>query len=434
MKFRIFLFIFSILGAQNFNDLVKLINNSNIVKIYQKNIQIQKEKLKEAKGKNYGRLDLEYDYMHLFDRPTITFDLQEPIAAQNLGSSAPLYPLIYKNFAAKLAVGKKNNFVGSLVYSYPIFTGYAISNLIDIEKLNVIKSKLKLQNIKRDLKLKIAKIYADIYALKYKIYALNDAKMALLSAKEKANALYKEGLINKSTVDEIDAKYFEIQSSIDNVKAQKKSLLNILSYILNTKIKSISNLPSINLLKPKFNNRPDIKEIKKTLQIASKNVNLQKSLFYPKLYFQIGLKAKATDATLNNNDYSNLNNSYVALSLKYNIFNGNSDKSKLQQAKIEKMKAYIFYRDYLNKVKTTYKNDLLILNALKKRLLSANQEIKARKSYYEYIKAKFSEGLADVTDLNSAIAKLAESKAKRDYIKSEIFFYILKANIDGGRK
>ena len=35
-----------LLSAENFNDLVKLINNSNTVKIYQKNIEIQKQKLK----------------------------------------------------------------------------------------------------------------------------------------------------------------------------------------------------------------------------------------------------------------------------------------------------------------------------------------------------------------------------------------------------
>ncbi len=421
-----------LLNAENYNQLVKLINNSNIVKIYQKNIEIQKEKLKEAKAKNYGKLDVEYDYIHLFDRPQLKLNSPQPVAAENLGTSAPYYPLIYKNIKTTIIAGKKNNFAGELKYSYPIFTGYAITNFIDIEKLNLIKSKLKLQNLKRNLKIQVAQIYAGIYALTKKIYALKEAQKALLSAKEKANALYKEGLINKSTVDEIDAKYFEIQAQVDDVTVKKKSLFNTLSYILNKKITSISSIPKIKLLKPKFLNRPDIKEIKKTLKIASRNINIQKSLFYPKIFFQMGLKEEATDVTLNNNNYKNVNNSYIALSLQYNIFNGGADKAKIQEAKLNKIKAYIYFRDYLNKVKTNYKNDILNIVALNKRLFSANKEIAARKSYYEYIRAKFNEGLADVTDLNSAIAKLASAKAKKDYIKSQIFFYTIKANIDGG--
>ena len=431
MKIKIFLISAVFLGAESFNDLVKLIDNSNIVKIYEKNIAIQKEKLKEIKAKNLGKIELEYDYVYLFDRPTMKLNSPQPVAAKNLGS-APLYPLVYKDISTTLNVGKKNNFVGKVTYSYPLFTGFALSNLIEVEKLNLIKKKLKLDNLKRDLKLKVAKIYASIFALNKNIEALKEAKRALLSAKEKATALYKEGLINKSTLDEIDAKYYEIVAKIDETKSNRDSLLNTLSYILNKKIKSINNLPIIKLYKPKFSNRPDVKEIKNTLKIASKNIKIQKSNFYPKVYFQAGLKKEATNVTLNNNDYKNVDNSFLALSIKYNIFDGGESKAKLQEAKLEKAKAYIFYRDYLNKVKTDYKNDLLILKALKKRFISARKEVEARSSYYEYIRAKFNEGLADVTDLNDAIAKLSGAKAKRDFIKSQIFFYTLKANIDGG--
>ena len=431
MKWKVILLLPLFINAESFNDLIKLIDNSNIIKIYKKNIKIQKEKLNQAKAKNYGKFDLEYDYMYLFDRPVMKMNSPQPIAAKNLGN-APLYPLVYKDIYLKQEIGKKNNFIGALIYSYPIFTGFAISNLIDIEKLNLIKEKLKLQNIKRNMKLQIAKIYASIYALNKKIYALNEAKKALLLAKEKAKALYKEGLINKPTLDEIDAKYYEIEAKEDEAKANKKTLLNTLNYMLNAKISSISYLPKINIKKPNFLKRPDVKELKKTLKIAIKNINLQKSNFYPKIYFQAAFKKEATNATLNNNDYRNVDNSFLALSIKYNIFDGGESRAKLQEAKLEKAKAYIFYRDYLNKVKTEYKNDLLALKAFQKRLISANKEIKARKSYYEYIKAKFEEGLADVTDLNSAIAKLAKAKANKEYIKSQIFFYTLKANIDGG--
>jgi len=431
MKWKItFLFLPFLLNAENFDELIKQINNSNVVKIYQKNIEIQKQKLNQAIAKNYGKIDFEYDYSHLFQNPVMKMNSPQPVAAENKGGN--IYPLIYENINTQTKVGDKNNFIGMLSFSYPVFTGFEISNAIDIRKLNLMKSKLDLQNIKRNLILNTAKLYAGIYALKEKIKALNEARKALLSAKEQAMALYKEGLLNKSTLDEIDAKYYEITANIEETKADKKSLLNNLDYILNTKISSIGTLPPINLKKANFLNRPDVKAIGQTLKITQKALSIAKSGFLPKIYLQVGIKKEATNAFLSQNNYQNIDKSFVALSVQYNIFNGGSDKAKIQEAKISKMKTDIFYINYLNKVKTEYQNDLLDLEALKKRFFAAKKEVKARNSYYEYIRAKFNEGLADVTDLNSAIAKLSEAKAKRDYIKSQIFFYTLKSNIDGG--
>jgi len=428
---RLFFILPILIMADSFNDLVKKIDNSLILKIAKKDILIQKKKLDEAKAKNYGKIDLTYTYSHLFSTPEMKLNSLQPIAAKNAGN-APTYPLIYQNIHSEMEVGSKENYIASLIYSYPIFTGFAVSEGIEIEKLNLIKSKLKYQNIKRNLILKVANLYSNIYALNVEIKALNEAKKALLLAKEKAIALYNEGLLNKSNVDEIDAKYYEIDAKLKEVKSQKNQLLNLLSYILNYKVNNIEFLPGLTLKKPDFTNRPDVKEILTTLKISKHAIKLAKSSFYPKLFFQGGIRREAENLTLSKNKHQNIDKSFIAISLQYNIFNGGGDRVKVEEAKLNNLKATIYFNDYLKRVKTDYKNDLLMINSLKSRLLSAKKEIKARRSYYEYIKAKFNEGLADVVDLNEAISKLAEAKAKEEYIKSQIFFYILKAKIDGG--
>ena len=92
----------------------------------------------------------------------------------------------------------------------------------------------------------------------------------------------------------------------------------------------------------------------------------------------------------------------------------------------------MFYDDYLNKIKTQFLNDQNSLQALFFQLKSAQKEINARKSYYNYIKAKFDEGLSDSSDLNKAIANLADAKAKKENIKANIFFLEQKLIIDSG--
>ena len=412
------LFFPMFLMGENFDELVKFINNSNVVKIYEKNVEIKKEKLQKTEASNYGQIDISYGYQRLFKTPIMKTKAFVPA-----GST-----FVLKDIEQK--IGDKNNFLFEVKYSYPIFTGFLITNAIKAKKLKFIQEKLKLANLKNDLTLKVAKLYSNINALNANIKALKEAKNALLIAKDKAKALFKEGLINKSNVDEIKAKYYEIDAKISETISKRDSLLNTLSYLLNKEIKFIAGVNKVKLLPKNFENRPDVKILKKSLHLADVGVKIAKSKFYPQVAFQAGFKEEGNSLLVNKNDYRNIDNSYLALQVSYSI--NFKDKEDLNIAKLNKLKALIAYEDYLNKVKSEYKNDLLVLNALKKELLASIQEVEARKSYYEFINSKFNEGLADSVDLSDAISKLAEAKAKRDYVKSQIFFYTIKANIDGG--
>ena len=415
------------LNAESFNEIQKDIINSLKYKMQQQKVKIYEQKLKSIKAKNYGSLDIEYNAVHLFKQPVMKMDTMQPVAVDSTTNQ-----LVFTPTHSELPMADKNHFVGVIKYSYPLFTGFAISNLIDKAKLELIKEKLNLENVKRELILNTAEIYSNIYALNSKIYALKKAKEALLNAKEKAEGFYKEGLINKSGLDDIGAKYFEIVASIKETKAQKQALLNLLSYVVNKKINKIDGITIKNIkCAPNFQNRPDVKAIKETLKISDKNIELAKSKYYPQIGIEAGLKKEADNIALNENDYQNIDKSYIALGIKYNIFDGGAKKADLQMAKLAKNAEVLFYNDYLNKVKTEYQNDLNTLKALYSQLNAAKEEVKARESYYEYIKAKFNEGLSDSSDLNDAIAKLASSWAKKEAIKAKIFFLNIKLRLNG---
>jgi outer membrane protein TolC len=429
MKLKIFLLSLAVVaGAESFNDIIQKIPSSYLYKLSKNNVLLAKKALNAAKALNYGKVDLSYTAVHFFETPKMKITSPQPVAVNTLTNPPTL---VYKEITSTLPMSDGNHFVGEIKYSYPIFTGFAITNSIKKEKIKLIQAKLKLQNTKRVLILNSAKLYSSIYALKAKLNALNFAKEALKSAKEKVTSLYKEGLVDKSQVDEIDAKYYEVLASIKDTKSKINTLNNTFDALLNTKV-SVGGLDNVKLKKLNPANRPDVKEVAKNLQIAAVYEKLAKSSFYPKLGFEIALKKEADNTFLSKNDYQNIDKSYMALALEYNIFNGGADKEKLQMAKIQKLNALLFYKNYLNQAKTELKNDLDTLNALKYQLKAANSELKARKAYYEKIRAKFEEGLADSVDLNDAIAKLAEVKAKKEYIKSQIFYYTIKANLDGG--
>ena len=414
------------LGAESFNDIQKDIANSLSYKMAKEKVKIFKEKLQVAKSKNYGQIDVKYSYGHLFTQPIMKMNTLQPVAvnpATNL--------LIYKDIHSNLKAAPKNIYSFEAVYSYPIFTGFAITNNIDKSKLELIKSKLEAKNVKRVLLLKSAKIYSNIYALNQQIKALKIAKNSLLDAKSQVESFYKEGLTSKSNVDIINAKYYELLAKIKEAKSQKNRLLNILSFIVNKKITKIDGLNiNQNLPKPNFYNRADVKALKAALNISNKDIKLAKSILYPSVAFEVGIKKEAQNLILTKNDYQNIDRSFIGVGVEWKFDLGK--KHQIEMAKISKNIALINFKNYLNQIKTTYQNDLNTLNALNYELKSAIAEVDARKSYYEEIRAKFNQGLVDSVKLKDAISNLALARAKRDYIKSQIFFIKIKLILNSG--
>ena len=390
------------LMAENYQELSKLVDNSLQVKMQKQKIDIYKH----TKINNYGSLDVTYGYIRLKDTPISKL--------------------------SKMPVGDKDNYTFELKYSYPLFTGFNISSNIDKIKLETIKEKLNLDNLKRVLKLQIAELYSEIYSLNENIKALKSAKQAVFSGLEVARGLYKEGLLNESDLKESEAKFYQIDAEISEIKSQKNSLLNSLSYILNKNIKNIDGLENITIPTPNFENRADIKAIKTTLKISNKDIKIAKSKFYPQIGLVASYKREGENMMIDKNKYSNIDKSYVGIQVSYNLFNGNVDKENIQKAKLSKLMNATYYQDYLNKIKTDYQNDLLELKSLKAQLTSAKKETDAREVFYQYQKAKFKEGLINIVDLNDAISKLATAKANKESIKAKIFFLSEKLRLNGG--
>jgi len=398
--------------AENFTQISNLIDNSLRVKMQNQKIDIYSHNIDKSKALNYGSLNVSYSYSHLNDTPIVK-------------NHNPLMPPYTK-------IGSKYNYSLELKYSYPIFTGFAISSQIQKAKLQKIKEELNLKNIKRVLTIQSGQIYANIYALNEKLKALRTAKRAVISAVELSEELYKEGLLNISSLEDIKAQKYEIDAKIADTNSQITSLYNLLSYLVNKKITSISYLPNINIKAPNFENRADIKVIKIGLEIDDKDIKLAKSKFYPKVGLQVGIKREGQNLLVNKNDYQNIDKSYIAVGVNYNIFSGGSDKQDIEMAKLQKLTTLTYYNDYLNDIKTEYKNDEEKLKSLQLQLKAATKEIKARTLYLEYAKDKFKEGLLSTTDLDDAISKLAATQAKKAYIKSQLFFTKLKLKLNGG--
>jgi len=422
MKKFILLAVPLFLSAYGLNDVLKGVDNNLLIKSSNIKTKALKKMVGVYEGKNYPSIDLDFKAIRLKDTPSATFTL-------------PLMPPV------TTPVGTKNNISLELGFEYPIFTGYAVSNMIEKAKLEVAKSKLKTKNLKRELYLKSIMLYSDIYALSKAISATKEAIKALDISLEKANKLYKNGLINLSEVYNIKAKRYDVIASMQTLKAKRDALSNTLFYISGVKVANDVKLLQIagskkekTIIKYALKNREDINILKKELDISKKEIKLAKSKFYPTVAIVGGIKKQADTLRLNGNGYSNADESYIGLGVKWNIFDGFAKDRQKEAAMLKKEATLLYMNDYMQKVKTNIENSFFILKSLQAKLSAAKEQLKSQEEYYKLVKGRFENALSSADELSRAIAALSKAKAKVQQYKAKIFFQRYKIILQAGLK
>ncbi len=407
----------SILNAQTLNNILKHIDKSPALKSADMAVNASQERVIATEGLNMPSIDIDFNAVHLKDTPTMTLHF-------------PALPIP----SSPLPTADRDRFEGEISISYPIFTGFAISSQIEQSRLEAEKARLKRKDLRRNLYLKATQIFGSIKSIESAIKAQKEAKKAMQDALKKAQGFYSHGLIPPTELYNIKAKLYEIDSTLAQSRSEREKLLNILSYLANTPVRKIegtihTKIPSSNELKETAHrNRSDILALKKVLDINDEHIKLAKSTLYPKVALKAGLKRHGDSLSLNGDGYTNADDSYMALNINYNLYNGGKDRHNIESARYLKLSNESKLIDYIHRVDSEIDNAYSDLRALRYRLKSADMQLKAQNEYYRLTLGRFENQMASADELSRAIASLANAKAQRDTILYSI--EVQKARIE----
>ena len=418
MKKYIILFLPIFIYASSFSELIKSVDKNLLVKSKQEQTKALNSMLEAKKSKNSPFVDIEINAVRLKDTPTTSLSA--------LGLTSPI------------AMGTKTNLDASLSITYPLFTGFAITNSIEKARLEVVKNELETADLKRKIYLKIAGLYAQVFSLDRALEATKEAKIAIDDSYKKAKGLYDNGFINIANLYKIEAQKYDIEATMASYKEQKQNALNNLFYITQTKADA-SQLPQFDfaltqdtLIQKALKNREDIKALQTSLKIDDYDIKLVKSKLFPQIGLFAALKKQGDDLSFNGNGFTNADESYVGASLKWNVFDANERKKKQEAAQYKKNTQNIYFIDYVEKVKTQIKNSFLTLASLNYKKKATLKEVSASKSYFELTKGRFENNLASADELSRAIADLASVKGKLQSIYAQIFLQKCQLTLLGG--
>ncbi|USL95038.1 TolC family protein [Riemerella anatipestifer] len=315
------------------------------------------------------------------------------------------------------------NFATKLEVQQPIFNQDAIyqkkAGEVRVEALT-----LKQERTKDYLLFEIKKAYMQLQMAYKAVAVLEGARETVLSNKKVIDNYYKNGMLQKSDVLDMNVRVAEIESQIQFSKSNVKNASDYLYFLLNenSQGKVLKPTESLNYKGDALVNTPELKKDRKDLQAYQKSLDAYdymiksaKSKLLPRL------NAFGSFEMYDNKPYQFDANGYlVGVQLSWNVFDGMKSNSEIakqkaeilktqteiqqyqKQAELELVKAYRQVQDTDNKVNLTK--------------LAWEQSAEA----YRIRKNRYEQGLEKVSDLLNT--ETAMSKKELEY-QQTIFEY-----------
>ena len=406
------LLLFQGLSAKTLTQTLQAVENAPLLKAAHAKSQAFKHLYEAQKSLDYPSLDLSYSGTYLKEKPVMY-----------LQSAFP-FPLPNNN---ALQVQSQNQYKGSLRLSYPLFSGFAISSLIDKSKFASKKAALEADDVKRNLYLGVIGLYTKSLSLKKLAASERTAYNATQKSYTKAKALYDLGMIAPSELYRLQASLSASKSHLISLQNAYEVTLTQLSSLLNTQVKSVSQLPDVHkvslskLTQEALQKRPDLLALKMLLNEQTSQIALAKSDYYPKVALFAQAAQVGDTMELKGDGYTNKDRSAAGFVINYNLFSGFKTSSELEAAKAAKLSAQEMLNNYQNKVKSEVKSDYLTFVSLQAQKEATLTGLKAAASYEKLVSGEFQNQLADADKLARAIAATAMARGALIDIEAKLY-------------
>lgn len=382
-------------------------NNYSIVNA-SKDLEIAKKKKWETTTMGLPQISGSVSYLK-------TFEFQKQgVAANTFNPAAPADQII------GIAFGTKHNAITSLNLSQLLFDGSYLVGLQSAKTyLKITENAIEKTN--QEIKEIVIETYGNILFAEENVIVLNRNKAILEKILSDTKQIYKNGLIEEESVEQLQITLNSLQSALDNITKQKQIALNMLKLILGINLESDLKLTDkldvltqqnidLNVLSLPFEVEKNIdfqigKNIEQSKMLL---VKLEKSKALPSLGAQVnfGYNTFANQFNLLNSNQKWYNFSNVGLGLNVPIFSSFGRTARTQQAKIELEKAKVQLTETAQKLKLQYqkaKSDYEYC-IQKHAIAQANLKLAERIELKQEI--KFREGLSTSFDFADAQKQL----------------------------
>ena len=382
---------------------IKILKSENLeVNVARFDEQIKEYEHKLALAHNYGKLDFIQTAMRSNDAGNVFgFKLESREASfrdfgfSEMASGIDTQPkdLNYPD--------ARTHFQTKLQYQLPIYTGGKLEQYGKITKALQKLSVIDTQKVLSEKLFQLKKSYYDIYLLNTYIHNLNIINKNMDRLEMMAQSMINEGYAKRIDLLEVQSKKANVVRMISKAEANKELVYHFISFLLNTKVKSISgDEKEIELkeysIETILQNNLDIKKAKQGLSVTQMAIDLHKASNLP----EIGAFAEygSSDNTFLG-DFTDHDAYTFGVQLRWNLFSGGASNSSIEKARVENLKVQ-------KQVNLAQKGIILQVEKINTEIKSYNfdieslkKEIELTRSIYKNYLGRYQEKLVSINDV-----------------------------------
>jgi outer membrane protein TolC len=211
----------------------------------------------------------------------------------------------------------------------------------------------------------------------------------------------KEGYTKKTDVLEVEARLAKVDSMLNQAKLNKDLAYQFLSFLLDTEVDSIRTVDLV-VRAPRVSKKDiermnlDIQKAKMGLEVTRHAIETEKANFLP----MVGAFAEYGSADDHLwNDFARKDFYTVGMQVQLNIFNGGSDKARLEKARVQHLKVAKQVELAKKGIWLQVKKMLTEIRSLEYDIRSEQKQLNLAREVYRTYEEKYKEGLASITDL-----------------------------------
>jgi len=382
------------------NEVLNTVSKNNLtLKISEQELNQAKAEFNQTKGVFLPNIAISHTGISTTN-PLMAFGskLNQGILTANDFDPAILNnPAAIQNFASKI------NIEQSIINLEGFYQHKALKT-----KLNAIGFKTK--RTKEYLLFEAEKAFYQLQLAYKTVKVLKTIEKAILENKRLINGYYKQGLLQKTAVLEIEIRVLEIKNQLQFSKSNLENASNYLSFFMNDK-KGVILKPSEDLELMSLNinsqniseNRADLQALKETSTSYKIAYKAQKSTFLPTLN-AFGNYEVNSNKVLNTGTSGYL----VGFQLNWNLFQGLKRVGSVQKSKAQYHKSEIEYDTYLSKSKLEYQKSKRNFIDVQNKLVLSKKAVNQSKEALRIKNNRFKQGLEKTADLLQSEALYAQ--------------------------
>lgn len=403
------------------------LQNNLAIKQEQFKLQQAYDALTESKGLFLPSVNLQSDYTYASGGRFISIplgDLLNPVySSLNQLTNGQRFPQLQNQ---KVLFNPNNYHDTRLVTTLPLINAEIYYNHA-IKKEAITQQQAEIRAYKRALVKDIKVAYYQLANAQNAIVIYQNAAQLLEQNYKTTNSLISNGKVLKGNAVRILAEINNNQANLTAATDKKKVAAAYFNFLLN---KPLTDTVEIRIQNPvpsdqetegmtdttKLSAREELLQLKSAIRQTSLNVQLKKSAFVPSLATWVNTGYQGFDFKFN----GDTRYIFGGISLKWNLFNGGQDKSRVRQAKTDLLALETRYDETEKQFRLQLIQAESELNTVRSQSHSATANVKNYEEYYRETKLRYAQGLVLIVELDDAFTQLINGRIAQQLSRANV--------------